>query len=112
LDTVLFLGNSSAQLRALPPEIRQAFDWAIDWLEKNPSRPPQDSRRSIETKQLTGPVPLFRISVRPKLDDPGYRGVYHFDGTRVLFVRFAHRDAQTYKGLRRLHRLIADRPDH
>ncbi len=110
MDTILFLGNSLTQLRGLPPDVREAFEWAIASLEKHPSRPPGDQHRRLDTKPLAGPIALFRISVLPTSDDPGYRGVYHFDGERVLFVRFARRDADTYKGLRWIHRLLADRP--
>jgi hypothetical protein len=110
VDTVLFLGSSSAQFQSLAPQIREGFSWATERLEQDSPQPPQNPDRSVETKPLSGPIGLFRISVRLRPADPGCRGVYCFDGTRVLFVRFAPRDAGTYKALRRLHRLKTDRP--
>ena len=106
MGTVLFLGNSLAQLESLPRPVREAFEWAITELTRDPGEPPQSPEFGMETKALGGPLPLFRISVRLRSDDPGYRGIYHSDGADVLFVRFARRDSSTYKGLRKLSRLL------
>ena len=106
MGRVIFLGNSLAQLRSLPPKARAAFVWAIDQLEHSPTTLPIDPDRGVETIPLSGDLPLFRIAVRIETRDPGYRGVYHTDGPTVHFIRFARRDPATYKGLRKALRLL------
>lgn len=97
---VLYLGNSLVQLESLPPEVRVAFEWAIAKSGASPTALPRSAKLRPETKRLAGPLSLFAITVRPRANDPGYRGGYIHDGWAVLFVRFAHRDASTYKRLR------------
>jgi hypothetical protein len=72
--------------------------------------PPNDPSRGYETKPLESPDHLFRIAIRPALNDPGYRAIYAvIDGRTVAFIRIVRRDASTYRGLRRALRLIRAR---
>lgn len=106
---VVFLGNSGAQLEALPPSIREAFRRAIRELDRTPQRLPQFPEIGLTTKSLAAPLPLFCIAVHSGERDPGYRGVYSIEGATVLLVRFVRRDAATYKGLRRIRGLLDGR---
>jgi hypothetical protein len=103
---VVFLGTSWAQLQGLPSDVRRVFEWAIVELDQQPSALPRDPKLQVETAVIDGPFPLRRVSVSLHPPDPGYRAIYALEGRRVLFVRFAHRDRDTYKGLRRLYALI------
>ncbi len=109
MATVVYLGKSRQQLDALPPPVRDAFRRAIRDLELSPQVLPQFPEIPLDTRPLEAPFPLFRIAVHRPRGDPGYRGVYSVEGTTVLFVRFVHRDAATYKGVRRTRGLLATR---
>jgi hypothetical protein len=108
VERVIFLGTSSQQLLALPDLTRDGFEWAIGELEADPAALPIDPRRGVETKSLRAEIPFFRIALRADAADPGYRGIYHSDGHRVLFTRFARRDPSTYRGLRKMIRELRE----
>ncbi len=106
MGQVVFLGASWTQLQSLPEDVRRVFEWAILELDQHPSSLPREPKLQIETVAIDGPFPLRRVSVRLHPPDPGYRAIYALEGKKVLFVRFAHRDRDTYKGLRRLYALV------
>jgi hypothetical protein len=107
---VIFWGSSEPQFGSLPIEVQDAFAWAIDQILLNPSALPKEgSGHIIETEPLTGSLQLRRIKVKRNPEDPGFRGIYIVDATRVVFLRFVFRDRATYKGLRALaHRARSD----
>ncbi len=81
----------------------------MDELTRSPSRPPQDPSRGVETERLDGPWGIFRIAMKIRKEDPGYRAIYALEGEEVLFIRIVRRDAATYAGLRRSVRLLTGR---
>lgn len=110
MGRVGFGGRSYAQLRALPPEVQVGFEWAILELAKDPSSLPTSTKTTVRvsTEVMDGPLGLRRVKVARHAQDPGFRGVYCFDGSRAVFLRFAFRDRDTYKRLdRELRRLLA-----
>ena len=106
MSRVLFLGNSSRQLESLPTAAKRELEWAMEELERDPSGLPTDPVRGIETKALTGPIPLFRIALRRDRTDPGYRLVHALVEDEVWVVRVVRRDAATYSALKRALRSV------
>jgi hypothetical protein len=108
VERVLLLGSSPQQLLALPAWAQDGFEWAAGELETDPSALPRDPQRGVETKPLRAEIALFHIAVRAGPSDPGYRGIYHSNGQKVLFTRFARRDPLTYRGLRKMVRELRE----
>ena len=94
-------GSSERQFGSLPPEVQDAFEWAIDELVKDPtSLPRSETRLLVETGPMSGSLELRRIKVKRRPEDPGYRGIYLVDTKGLVFLRFAFRDKATYRGLK------------
>ncbi len=110
MGKVGFWGRSYAQFRSLPAEIQIAFEWAILESAADPASFPEsrDTRLVVVTESMCGPSGLRRIKVTRSSEDPGFRGIYFFDGSEVNFLRFSFRDPDTYRRIdRELTRLLA-----